>query len=69
MNRSGWRRLSLLAGVLGFALFGYSVLHWFRWREKPDSATGVAVELRPAHQVIKVGETPTLSVTLVRAVR
>ena len=50
-------------------LFGFAcvhvVSHSLRWRERPDPATGVAVDLRPAHQVIKLGGEPNLSVMFI----
>jgi hypothetical protein len=51
--------LAAAAWALAFAV------NWLRWREHADSVTGVAVELRPARQVIKAGERPSLTVTLV----
>src|SRR5262245_43765851 len=65
MNRRRWKRLGLLAALPVIALVSYRAIDWLRWREQPDSATRVAVELRPAHQVIKIGEAPDLSVTVV----
>jgi hypothetical protein len=47
----------LLAGAaLGFAP---------PWVERADATTGVALELRPLRQVIRVGEKPKLEVTLI----
>jgi hypothetical protein len=65
MNGRKWKRLGVLAALLAIGFLCYQVIQWLRWREQPDFATGVAVELRPAQQVIKVGELPDLSVTLV----
>ncbi len=65
MNRRTWKRLALLVALLVLGVLCYRSIHWLRWREQPDQATGVAVELRPLHQVIRVGEVPGLSAVLV----
>jgi hypothetical protein len=58
-------RWVLLAILIVAAILSYRCVQWLRWRERADSATGVALELRPARQVIKVGERPELTVTIV----
>jgi hypothetical protein len=65
MKRCEWKRLDFVTALLVSGFLGYQVVHWLRWRERADSATGVALELRPFHQVIKVGEAPDLAILLV----
>jgi hypothetical protein len=63
------RSLCLLLVAFGIIVAGAAVGHHFvqglRWREQRDPETGVAIELRALSQVIKVGESPRLTVTLV----
>lgn len=51
--------LSLHGLILGSLVFDF-----FYWRERPDSATGVALELGPVFQRIKAGEAPRLVLTI-----
>ena len=56
MRYRRWRWLALAIGLIGVVLGGYHALRWYRWQERPDSVTGVALELRPLSQVIRAGE-------------
>jgi len=64
MDRRGRKRFGLLVALLVLASGCSQGIDWLRWREQPDPATGVTL-FRPAHQVIKVGQVPELSLTVV----
>src|SRR5437867_1533542 len=58
----------VIAVTLGVVCLGFLAViswRWFGWRERPDRATGLAVELLPHHQVVKLGGPGELSITLV----
>jgi hypothetical protein len=57
-----WNRFGLLLALLVVVSY---VVHGFRWREQADPLTGVAVELRPFQQTLKVGELPRLFLVLI----
>jgi hypothetical protein len=63
MRRLQW--LLCVSALCGAAVLGFRTYDRARWRERPDATTGVALELSPARQVIKVGEFPLLEVSLV----
>jgi hypothetical protein len=65
MTRVRSRRLLLAGAVCAIAAVGYVGWDWLRWREHADAATGVAVELGPAAQVIRVGEEPQFVLRIV----
>lgn len=62
MNRRWWYRFGLRLALL---VVGSYVIHRFRWREHADPLTGVAVELRPLHSTVKIGEVPELCLVLI----
>jgi hypothetical protein len=59
------RRLGCIAAGCATAVLATLAFDWVRWRERPDSRTGVALELSPARQVIRTGQVPRLAVTLI----
>jgi len=63
-RRTRWA-LGCIAASLTLAFACFFVFDSFRWREQADPATGVALELRPPRQLIKVGQAPSLTATLV----
>jgi len=56
-------RKRVVVVIVGAALL-YTAFDWVKWRERSDRATGVAITLQPATQVVRIGKRPELHVML-----
>lgn len=56
-------RKRIFVVIVGAAIL-YVAFDWVKWRERSDRATGVAITLQPATQVVRVGKRPEFHVTL-----
>lgn len=65
MCRAKWKCVGLFVAAIVVAFLCYSIVNWIRWREQSDQATGISVELRPMYQVVKLGQSPQIAVTVV----
>jgi hypothetical protein len=63
--RRKWKWIAIPIVLIGLAAIGEHGLFRYRWLERADAATGVALELGPASQTIKFGETPVIEATVV----
>jgi hypothetical protein len=58
-------RLVLAIGLTVAVIIVYGEVQEVRWRERSDSSSQVSLELLPCRQVIKVGEAPHFTATLI----
>jgi hypothetical protein len=61
-----FRHWLVLLVVLGGVVVGvWRGVEAVRWQERPDAVTGVALELQPTSQVIKLRDRPELTLTVI----